>query len=90
MRIVISMLREVLEIEPWIKIVWIPTNRMVADALTKLDSPLANLIEGFMHAGKVVFPKHVKTRDPEVCVINNVAALHSQAFYTLRTGRDLQ
>ena len=41
LRIVISMLREVLEIEPWIKIVWGPTNRMVADALTKLDSPLA-------------------------------------------------
>ena len=56
LRIVIAMLREVLEIEPWTKILWISTNRMFADALTKIDSPLTFLVEGFMHAAPVRFP----------------------------------
>ena len=86
LRIVISMLREVLEIEPWVKIVWGPTNRMIADAFTKLDSPLVNLLEGFMQASKVVFPKGVKTRDSEVCVINNTQHLHTHAFFKIRSG----
>ena len=84
MRIVISMLREVLELEPWVKIVWGPTNRMVADGFTKLDSPLIKLIEGFMQASKVVFPKNVRTRDSEVCVTANTRHLHTHAFYKLR------
>ena len=56
LRIVIAMLREVLEIEPWTRILWISTNRMFADALTKIDSPLTFLVEGFMHAAAVRFP----------------------------------
>ena len=80
LRIVISMLREVLEIEPWVKITWLPTSRMIADALTKLDSPIVHLIEGFMQAQKVTFPKSVKTRD----VANNVQLLQSQAFVCSR------
>ena len=84
LRIVISMLREVLEIEPWVKIVWGPTNRMIADAFTKLDSPLIGLVGGFMQAKKVVFPKNVRTRDSEVCVTFNTQHLHNHAFYKVR------
>ena len=29
------MLREVVELEPWVKIVWLPTNQLIADGLTK-------------------------------------------------------
>ena len=76
LRIVISMLREVLEVEPWVKIVWLSTNRMIADALTKLDSPIVHLVEGFMQSQKVRFPESVKTRD----VANNVQLLQSQVF----------
>ena len=86
LRIVISMLRGVLELEHWVKIVWGPTNRMVADGFTKLDSPLIKLVEGFMQASRVVFPKNVRTRDAEVCVIVNTQHLHTHAFYKVRVG----
>ena len=68
------MLREVLEIEPWVKILWIPTNRMFADGLTKIDSPLIFLVEGFMHASAVTFPPAARKRD----VVNNVQIMHHE------------
>ena len=64
LRIVIAMLPEVIEIEPWVKIVWLPTNRMFADGLTKIDSPLVFPAEGFMHAAVVTFPPAVRKRRP--------------------------
>lgn len=76
LRIVVAMLREVVELEPWLKILWINTQRMVADGLTKLDSPLAALIEGFMTAVKVQFPASTKTKE-----ISNISAW-------LQIGRD--
>ena len=71
-RIVIAMLREVLEVEPWVKIMWIPTNRMFADGLTKIDSPLVFLVEGFVHAAAVTFLPAARTRD----VVHNVQLMH--------------
>ena len=72
LRIVIAMLREVLEIEPWVKILWISTNRMFADGLTKIDSPLVPLIDGFMQASAVKFPPGARKRD----VVANVQIIH--------------
>ena len=69
LRIVVAMLREVVELEPWLKILWINTQRMVADGLTKIDSPLISLIEGFMTAERVTFPKNTKTKE-----ISNISA----------------
>ena len=46
LRIVVAMLREVVELEPWLKVLWINTQRMVAEGLAKLESPLTCLIEG--------------------------------------------
>ena len=62
LRIVVAMLREVVEIEPWVKILWINTQRMVADPLTKLDSPLFKLLEDFMASLQATFPKSTKTK----------------------------
>ena len=72
LRIVIAMLREVLEIEPWVKILWISTNRMFADGLTKIDSPLVPLLDGFMQASAVKFPPSARKRD----VVANVQIIH--------------
>ena len=72
LRIVIAMLREVLEIEPWVKILWISTNRMFADGLTQIDSPLVPLIDGFMQASAVKFPPCARKRD----VVANVQIIH--------------
>ena len=72
LRIVIAMLREVLKLEPWVEILWSPTNRMFADGLTKVDSPLVFLVEGFMHAVAVTFPAAARKRD----VVNNVQLCH--------------
>ena len=72
LRIVIAMLREVLEPEPWVKILRIPTNRMFADGLTKIDSPLVFLVEGFMHAVPATFPAAARKRD----VVNNAQICH--------------
>ena len=84
LRIVIAMLREVLEIEPWVKILWIPTNRMFADGLTKVDSPLVFLVEGFMHAAVVEFPAATKRR----AVVNNVQLVHSVQLTRRRLMRE--
>ena len=67
--IVVAMLREVVELEPWLKVLWINTQRMVADGLTKLESPLISLIEGFMKSEKVSFPASTKTKE-----ISNISA----------------
>ena len=56
------MLREVVEVEPLMNMLWINTQRMVADALTKLDSPLFGPLEGFMSSSSTKFPPSTKTK----------------------------
>ena len=51
-----SMLRETLETEPFVKIPWGPTHKMVADYLTKLESPHFALFEAFMESKQYKFP----------------------------------
>ena len=50
------MLRETLETEPFVKIPWGPTHKMVADYLTKLESPHFSLFEAFMESKPYRFP----------------------------------
>ena len=52
LRIVIAMLRQTLELEPHVRVKWIPTHMMVADPLTKLGLPL-DLLDAFMASRKV-------------------------------------
>ena len=64
LRIVISMLRQTLEIESFLTIRWLPTHLMVADALTKLGLPM-ELLEAFLGSQKVS-PKPLKSYSKEV------------------------
>ena len=74
LRIVISMLRETLELEPWVRVEWAPTHEMVADTLTKVDSTLAPLFESFMRSCKFKYtPGSSKQRNSDW---SNIRALH--------------
>ena len=64
LRIVMSMLRQTLEIESFLTVRWLPTHLTVADALTKLGLPL-ELLEAFLGSHKVS-PKPLKSYTKEV------------------------
>ena len=89
LRIVISMLRETLELEPWVKVQWAPTHEMVADCLTKVDSPLLPLFEAFMRSSLYKYPAASGSaqRTFRTSEWSNVRALHALAASPAVSGK---